>query len=63
MGRPSLFSPEVRERSVRMVFETAADHGSQWAAIRSVSEKIGCRPETLRRWVRHADGTRANGQA
>ncbi len=55
MGRPSQFSPEVRERSVRMVFETTPEHGSQWAAIRSISEKIGCRPETLRRWVRQAE--------
>ena len=62
MGRPSRFAPEVRERSVRMVFETTHDHGSQWAAIRSIAEKIGCQPETLRRWVRQAerdDGKRA----
>ena len=46
-----------------MVFETADQHGSQWAAIRSISEKIGCRPETLRRWVRQAetDGGRRAG--
>ena len=55
MGRPSRFAPEVRERSVRLVMETAEQHGSQWAAIRSVSEKIGCTPETLRRWVRQTE--------
>ena len=38
-----------------MVFETTHDHGSQWAAIWSISEKIGCQPETLRRWVRQAE--------
>ena len=38
-----------------MVFEQADHHSSQWAAIRSISEKIGCRPETLRRWVRQAE--------
>jgi transposase len=58
MGRPSTFAPEVRERSVRMVLETAGEHSSQWAAIRSISEKIGCQPETLRRWVRQAETDR-----
>ena len=38
-----------------MVMETAERHGSQWAAIRSVAEKIGCTPETLRRWVRQTE--------
>ncbi len=41
MGRPSKYSPEVRERAVRMVFEHAPEHPSQWAAIRSVAEKLG----------------------
>ena len=48
MARPSQFSPEVRERAVRMVFEHAQDHASQWAAITSIAEKIGCAAETLR---------------
>lgn len=48
MARPSRYSPEVRERAVRMVFECERDHGSQWAAIVSIAEKIGCTPETLR---------------
>ena len=46
------FSPEVMERAVRMVEESASQHESQWAAIESVAAKIGCTSETLRRWVR-----------
>ena len=48
-------SPEVRERAVRRVFEHQAEHGSQWAAIGSIASKIGCSPETLRKWVRQAE--------
>ena len=55
MGRPSKYSPELRERAVRLVFDQAGDHSSQWAAIRSVAEKIGCPVEVLRRWVRQAE--------
>ena len=55
MGRPSKHSPEVRERAVRMVFEHAAEHPSQWAAMRSVGEKLGIQTESLRRWVREAE--------
>jgi len=55
MARPSRFSPEVRERAVRMVFEHAQNHPSQWAAITSIAEKIGCTAETLRHWVRQAE--------
>ena len=54
MARPSRFSPEVRERAVRMVFEHTQEHASQWAAITSIAEKIGCAAETLRIWVRQA---------
>ena len=53
--RPSRFSPEVRERAVRMVFEHTQEHASQWAAITSIAEKIGCTAETLRKWVRQAE--------
>ena len=62
MGRPSRYSPEVRERSVRLVLEQADKHGSKWAAIQSVASKIGCTAETLRRWLHQAacdSGTRA----
>jgi transposase len=55
MTRASRFSREVRERAVRMVFEHAEEHASQWAAITSIAEKIGCAAETLRSWVRRAE--------
>jgi transposase len=55
MGRPSKYSPELRERAVRMVFEHAPEHSSQWATMRSVAEKLGCTTEALRRWVRQAE--------
>jgi transposase len=55
MGRPSTYAPEVRERAVRMVQEHASEYPSQWAAIRSIAEKIGCTSEALRRWVRQAE--------
>ncbi len=54
MSRSSRFSQEVRERAVRMVFEHGGQYGSQWEAIRSIAEKIGCSSETLRKWVRQA---------
>ena len=55
MSRSSKFSPEVRERAVRMVLESRGEHESQWAAIRSIAAKLGCTTETLRRWVRQAE--------
>ena len=55
MGKPSRFSPEVRDRAVRMVLEHLDEYESQWAAIRSIAEKIGCAAETLRSWVRQAE--------
>ena len=55
MTRPSRFSPEVRDRAVRMVLEQQDKHESQWAAITSIAEKIGCSTETLRNWLRQAE--------
>jgi transposase len=55
MARPSRYSPEVRERAIRMVREHGAEHPSQWAAIASIAGKLGCTSETLRRWVRQAE--------
>src|SRR6266542_1394207 len=49
------YSPELRERAVRMVFERQAEHESQWAAIGSIAGKIGCTPESLRQGVRQAE--------
>ena len=55
MSRQTRFSPEVRERAVRMVLEHQGEHASQWAAIGSIAAKIGCTPETLRKWGRRAE--------
>ncbi|EHB9444911.1 transposase, partial [Salmonella enterica] len=52
MTKNTRFSPEVRQRAVRMVIESQNDYDSQWAAISSIAPKIGCTPETLRTWLR-----------
>ena len=49
------YSPEVRERAVRMVFDHRGEYASQYEAIRSIAAKIGCSGETLRNWVRQAE--------
>jgi len=55
MGNVSRFSPEVRERAVRLVLDQVKGNEPTWPAIVSVSAKIGCTSETLRRWVRQAE--------
>ena len=55
MARQTRYSLEVRERAVRLVLEHQEEYESQWAAISSISEKIGCTAETLRRWIRQAE--------
>jgi transposase len=55
MARSSRYSPEFRERAVRMVREHGAEYPSQWAAIASIASKLGCTAETLRQWVRQTE--------
>ena len=52
------YPTELRERAVRMVKEHAGDRASEWATMRSIAEKVGCSPETLRLWVRQAERDR-----
>ena len=52
------FSPEVRERAVRLVREHESEHDSQWSAIQSIAAKIGCSGETLRNGIRQAERDR-----
>ena len=54
------FSPEVRERATRMVLEHRQDYPSRWAAVVSISEKIGCSPPTLHEWVKRAEVDRGS---
>ena len=55
MSRKSRYSPEFRERAVRMVFDHQGEYGSQWAAMNSIAAKVGCTAETLRQWVRQSE--------
>ena len=55
MSKSKRYSREIRERAVRMVFEHEKDYESRWAALVSISGKIGCTPETLRSWVKRIE--------
>jgi len=55
MSRATRYPTEVRERAVRMVFEHESEYDAQWAAISSISGKLGMTAETLRTWVRRAE--------
>lgn len=61
MTKNTRFSPEIRQRAVRMVIESQNDYDSQWAAISSISPKIGCTPETLRIWLRQYERDAGGG--
>ena len=55
MNKSTKFSPEVRERAVRMVQEHRGDYPSLWAAVESIAPKIGCVPQTLLEWVKREE--------
>jgi len=55
MNEAKRYSREIRERAVRLVLDPEGEYPSQWAAIESIAEKIGCSSDTLRRWVRQAE--------
>src|SRR5690606_12134132 len=55
MNEAKRYSREIRERAVRLVLDPEGEYPSQWAAIESMAEKIGCSSDTLRRWVRQAE--------
>ncbi|WP_411969174.1 IS3 family transposase [Escherichia coli] len=61
MTKNTRFSPEVRQRAIRMVLESQGEYDSQWAAICSIAPKIGCTPETLRVWVRQYERDTGGG--
>ena len=55
MNRHKRYPPEIRERAVRLVLEHQENYRSEWAALISIADKIGCTAETLRKWVRRAE--------
>ena len=55
MNTQKRYPPEVRERAVRLVLEHQENYDSQWAALTSIADKIGCTAETLRKWVRRTE--------
>lgn len=52
MKRSNRYSPEIKERAIRLVYEHRSEDSSQWSAIVSIASKIGCTPETLREWIK-----------
>ena len=61
MNTNKRYSPEVKERAVRLVLEQQGEYPSRWSAICSIAGKIGCTAETLRRWCKEAGGSQSNG--
>ena len=55
MKKSNKFSPEVRERAVRLVQEHRGEYPSLWAAVESIAPKIGCVPQTLLEWVKRVE--------
>ena len=55
MNKQVRYSPEFRERAVRMLLDQQGEYESQWAAMNSIAGKVGCTAETLRKWVRQAE--------
>lgn len=55
MNKSNKFSPEVKERAVRLVQEHRGEYSSLWAAVESIAPKIGCVPQTLLEWVKRAE--------
>ncbi len=55
MNKSKRYSPEFRERAVRMLLDQQGEYESQWAAMNSIAAKVGCTAETLRKWVRQAE--------
>ena len=55
MNTSKRYSPEFRERAVRMLLDHKSEYDSEWAAMTAIAVKLGCTPETLRQWVRQAE--------
>ena len=55
LNKQTRYSPEFRERALRLLFEHQAEYDSQWAALNSIAGKVGCTAETLRKWMRRAE--------
>lgn len=60
MNKVKRYSPEFRERAVRMLLDHQREYNSQWAAMRSIAKKVGCTAETLRKWVRQTEIDQGN---